>query len=311
MKQLPSQNWEGWLYKIGCPVWNCKHWVGEVYPQGTSSTSILAWYSRMFNTVEGNSTFYGLPSLATVKNWCEQTPEGFTFSMKFPREISHDCMLVRCDSALRKFMDVLTVLRDHDRLGPTFLQLGPSFSFQYWERLQHFTESLPKHLPWAVEVRHADWFDSGVHEETLDKHLGSLGIDRVLFDARPLFSRPGADVSEREAQRRKPDSPYRNTVTGKRPMLRLIGLNDATPVLPWWEEWASIIAGWIKAGLEPWIFTHAPDDTHAPKLARCLHALVREKMEVLNKDLVPPELPQIPVARKTNVSQLSLFDTMD
>ncbi len=114
----------------------------------------------------------------------------------------------------RSFPEVLQTLADGGRLGPTFLQLGPSFSSQYWERLKTFTERIPSQFPWAVEVRHGDWFDAGENEEKLNSQLQGRGIDRVLFDSRPLFSRPPLDASEKEAQQRKPRSPFRTTITG-------------------------------------------------------------------------------------------------
>jgi len=84
---------------------------------------------------------------------------------------------------------------------------------------------------------------------------------------------------------RKPKSPFRTTVTGRRPMVRLIGRNDAAEVTAYWEWWSEQIALWIRQGYEPWIFTHAPDDTFAPGLARILHELIRLQL---------PEMPALP-----------------
>ncbi len=48
---------------IGCPVWNCDGWGDVVFPAGTKRAAWLSWYTRMFNCVEGNSSFYAIPTV--------------------------------------------------------------------------------------------------------------------------------------------------------------------------------------------------------------------------------------------------------
>ena len=61
-----------WPIRLGCPVWGCRDWAGDVYPARTPRSRWLSWYSQTFNTVEGNSTFYAIPSiekLFTRRKW--------------------------------------------------------------------------------------------------------------------------------------------------------------------------------------------------------------------------------------------------
>jgi uncharacterized protein YecE (DUF72 family) len=250
----------------------------------------LRWYSRSFSTVEGNSTFYAVPNQATFEKWVDATPTSFQFCFKFPRRISHELKLMHCESELKEWLSRLEVLHQHGRLGPTFLQLAPSYSFAQFAHLCKFLKQLPEHWPWAVELRHRDWFDEGDCELQLTDFLMARGIDRVLFDSRPLNSEEASDDSERTSQSRKPKSPFRTAVTGKRPMLRLIGRNNAAEVVPYWESWSEQIATWIQAGLEPWVFTHAPDDAFAPGLARLFHDFVRIHL---------PATPALPTLSET------------
>ena len=274
---IPNQNprWDRWSYRIGCPVWGCRQWADEIYPAGTPAEDYLAWYSRVLPTVEGNSTFYGVPSKSTFEKWRDGAAETFQFCFKFPRKISHELKLLRCDAELDEWLDRLEVLHDAKRLGPTFLQLAPSFSFAYFAQLEAFLRRLPTDWPWAVEVRHQDWFDEADKESCLNDLLTELKIDRVIFDSRPLNSMSATDSTEAVSQTRKPKSPFRTTVTGKRPMVRLIGRNNAAEVTGYWEWWAEQIASWIRDGYQPWIFTHAPDDELCTGLARILHELIR------------------------------------
>jgi uncharacterized protein YecE (DUF72 family) len=281
----PLTVWDNWPYRIGCPVWACKHWGDQVYPAKTPSDQFLDWYSRCFPTVEGNSTFYSVPPIATFEKWCERSAPGFRFCFKFPRTISHDLQLVGCEEPLRQWLERLEILARHNRLGPTFLQLAPSFSPRQFDSLAQLITQLPREWPWAVEVRHRDWYEDASCEERLNALLHTHGIDRVLFDSRPLNALDASDAFESASQIRKPKLPLRSDVTGPRPMVRLIGRNQIAEVDLYWEEWADRLAQWIRDGLQPWIFTHAPDDTFAPTLVRSLHERLQQRI---------PSLPSLP-----------------
>jgi uncharacterized protein YecE (DUF72 family) len=155
---------------------------------------------------------------------------------------------------------------------------------------------------YAVEVRHRDYFDSAGTEAALDRLLTELGIDRVLFDSRPLYSAPPVTDAEKLSQTRKPRSPFRKTVTGRRPLVRIVGRDNVEQTLPWLMEWSGIVAGWIREGLEPYVFTHAPNDAFAPELAESFHFLLREQI---------PEIPPLPTwagrAEKPAPRQQMLF----
>lgn len=253
---------------LGCPVFQCDRWASRVYPPGVSKARWLHWYSRMFNTVEGNSTFYGLPSVETVKRWATETLPGFRFALKMPRAISHESRLVGCQGVLEQFIELARILKDAGRLGPSFLQLGPDFSSRYQGQLFRFLDRLPSDLPWAVEVRHQDWFDESTNEQRLDEELVDRQIDKVLFDSRALYQRPPDDEIEAVSQTRKPKTPLRRTVTSRHPFLRLIGRNRLELTERFIADWVHIVRGWIEQGLQPFIFTHAPNDEFAPAFAR-------------------------------------------
>lgn len=278
---------------LGCPVWNCQAWDGVVFPAGTKRPQWLSWYTRMFNCVEGNSSFYSIPQTEHVARWGAEAAEGFRFCFKFPREISHDHSLVNAQEPTRRFLAVIALLAKAERLGPTFLQLGPSFSADRYETLAAYLRGLPREFPWAVEVRHSSWFDAASNEQRLDELLTSLNIDRVIFDSRPLYQLPPEDDIERESQSRKPKSPLRKTVTGQYPMLRLIGRNRIELVDTYIDEWVPTLVEWIQSGLKPIVFTHAPDDAFAPALARRLWERLRVHLSHVTTPLpLPPAKPR-------------------
>ncbi|MGZ0169044.1 MAG: DUF72 domain-containing protein [Planctomycetales bacterium] len=298
---MPSMSETELQYRLGCPVWACPDWVGALFST-RDRKKWLGEYSSVFGTVEGNSTFYGLPAMDTVKRWANSSCDGFRFCLKFPKAISHDRRLIDAEVETGLFLDILKVLAAADRLGPSFLQLPPTFSAVEFDRLKSYLQALPTEFPYAVEVRHLDFFDQGPVEAALDEMLRDLKIDRVLFDSRPLFSKPPSDEAEEASQARKPRSPHRTTVTGSRPMLRLVGRNSVDDTMPWIKEWAVVIADWIKTGLEPYVFAHSPDEAFAPEFAARLHSELQGHLSSL------PSLATWPGRKPNDVPrQLSLF----
>lgn len=261
------------FYYLGCPIWANKDWVGSLFTKKARPTDFLPQYARVFNTVEGNNTFYGLPTQETVDRWVEEAPFGFKFAFKFPRAISHDRELSGVQSDVQRFFDLLSPLKD--RLGPCFLQLSPHFSSRSFDRLQRFLRALPYGFDYAVEVRHSDYFDQGRWERRLDQLLTDLEMNRVLLDSRPLFSKDAEDEATKRAHDRKPQVPARTTVTNRTPFVRFIGRNDVEECRPWLQEWAGHTARWIQQGMRPYIFIHTPNKVYSPEHARAFHGMVQ------------------------------------
>ncbi len=274
------------LLYLGCPVWASDSWNGRLFTSAARRRDWLAQYSAVFNTVEGNSTFYGLPSRETARRWVAETTEGFRFALKFPRSISHERLLLEADGPTKQFLEIVEILAEGNRLGPSFLQLSPTFDRQGWPDLQRYLQRLPRDFPYAVEVRHRDYFDNGEMEGRLNGVLTELGIDRVLLDSRPLFSAQPTTQCESISQNRKPRVPLRQTVTAGHPMVRLIGRDRVQQTLPWVDQWAKVVAQWLQAGLEPYFFAHTPDDLFAPDFARLFHN--RLQHDAANLSSLPP-----------------------
>lgn len=250
---------------LGLPVWNRADWTGELYPPGTPAAQRLAAYARIFNAVEGNTTFYATPPPTTVARWAEQTGPGFRFCFKLPRTITHDRMLVNASREAEAFLGVLEPLGS--RLGPVLVQLPPRFGPDRLPTLEDFLLALPPVTTVAVEVRHPGYFEGAAADE-LDAMLGELGVDRAILDTRGVHEAEGNDPALVKAHERKPRIPAPVVATARRPLLRYV----ANPELPANDErlraWAAQVAQWIDEGREPYVFMHVPNDFYAPKLAR-------------------------------------------
>jgi uncharacterized protein YecE (DUF72 family) len=267
---------------LGLPVWNRPDWAGELYPASTPAGERLAAYARIFNAVEGNTTFYATPPAATVERWLAQTGPGFRFCFKLPRAITHDRMLVNAARELEAFMAVLEPLAS--RLGPVLVQLPPRFAPRQLPVLEDFLLTLPPWAPYAVEVRHPGFF-AGAAEAELDAMLAELGVDRVILDARGVHEPFGAEGDDHEgaqrrsaaesddaalvqAHERKPVLPAPAIVTGPRPVLRYVANPDLPANDARLAAWIDEVVRWLEQGREPYLFMHVPNDFHAPQLAR-------------------------------------------
>lgn len=134
-------------------------WRGVFYPDSASPRQYLAHYSQVFDAVELDSTFYGAPRAGTVRQWAAQTPPGFRFCPKTPREITHEHGLDLGQGAGEAMAAFLDAVRGFgERLGPVLIQLPPSFGPAQRPGLETFLASLPHDLRYAVEFRHRAWF---------------------------------------------------------------------------------------------------------------------------------------------------------
>jgi uncharacterized protein YecE (DUF72 family) len=147
---------------IGTQGWNYDAWNGVFYPPGTSSSDRLELYSRVFDTVEIDSTFYAMPPAERFTSWYERTPAGFTFTVKLPRDITHDARLVNVDELLHEFCNRAAGLRE--KLGALLVQLPPDMSPRERPAVERFVGSLPRELEFAIEFRDAGWFDERTFE---------------------------------------------------------------------------------------------------------------------------------------------------
>jgi uncharacterized protein YecE (DUF72 family) len=143
--------------RIGCSGWSYNDWVGAFYPKETQPQDYLKLYSRVFDSVEVDSTFYRAPSAAMVQHWYSTTPTDFIFAPKIPKRITHDQHLENTESYLRHFSETLGQLRE--KLGPFVVQLPPSFkSPKHLKALERFIEGLDTKYKYAIEFRHESWF---------------------------------------------------------------------------------------------------------------------------------------------------------
>jgi uncharacterized protein YecE (DUF72 family) len=263
---------------LGCPIWAFKGWVGNFYPQGTRPAGYLREYARRLTTVEGNTTFYAVPSAATLQGWADETPESFRFCAKLPRLISHSGTLVEHTDQAMGFIETMSQLGP--RLGPMFLQLPPRYPPRLFADLKAFLEAWPPQVKLAVEVRHPDWFEPAYHE-ALNNMLSRHDMGRVVIDTRPIRDLQddpilAGSVYQRllQARQRKPHLPILPERTASFTFLRYIGHPQPDNNAAFIDEWAEHLAAWLGEGADAYVFCHCPAEVVDPWLCRQFHQRV-------------------------------------
>jgi uncharacterized protein YecE (DUF72 family) len=111
--------------------------------------------------VEVDSTFYRSPGRKLVEGWRDKTPDSFGFSLKVPKTITHDKVLVECRKELNEFLTAARVLEN--KLTCCLLQFGyfnrSAFASldDFLARLDPFLATWPRDVPLAVEIRNKNW----------------------------------------------------------------------------------------------------------------------------------------------------------
>jgi len=156
--------------RIGCSGWSYNDWVGPFYPTSTRPDEYLKLYSRIFDTVEIDSTFYRVPSAEMINQWYTNTPNQFLFCPKLPKRITHDLHLEDSTQYYDHFSKRMSALKE--KLGPFIIQLPPSFKYQkHLQQLTRFLNSLDHHHRYAVEFRNESWFNPEVEKLLRDNEI--------------------------------------------------------------------------------------------------------------------------------------------
>ena len=145
---------------VGTSGFFYKDWKGVFYPSELKTYRWLSYYSNIFNTVELNSTFYHLPKDKTVKGWIRRVPDGFVYSVKAYREITHQ-KLLKDTEGIYLLLHLLKPLEK--KLGVLLFQLPPGIKFDR-NLLLDFCKALPGHYRFSIEFRDESWFTEKTYD---------------------------------------------------------------------------------------------------------------------------------------------------
>jgi len=260
-------------FRLGCAIWAYREWIGEFFPVGSRASDFLSLYSRRFTTVEGNTTFYSIPDREIVQRWGTETPPGFQFCLKLPRDITHAGLLTPAIPNTIAFLERMQPLGT--RLGPFFAQLPPSYSPSQLDDLTNFLNAFPHDtFSLALEVRHRDWFKEP-YAPALNDRLQSLNIARVLLDTRPIYDCP--DDPQLYSERRKPQVPLQPLLTANFSLIRYISHPDLHMNQTYLQQWVEQVNTWLNQNIPLYFFVHCPVEQHSPGIARHFQHLLEQQ----------------------------------
>ncbi|HEX8313566.1 MAG TPA: DUF72 domain-containing protein [Flavisolibacter sp.] len=169
-------------WHIGCSGFSYKEWKEEFYPKGLAQSKWFSYYTEHFNTLELNVTFYRFPTLKSLQSWYDKAPDGFSFSAKVPRPITHYKKFVGTEGMMNDFYGTL---REglKEKLSCVLFQLPPSFTYSS-ERLESVIQHTDKSFQNVIEFRHESWWREDVRQ-ILSKHQISfcgVSFPKISFD---------------------------------------------------------------------------------------------------------------------------------
>ena len=282
--------------RIGASSWSFPDWRDVFYPLQTPADRQLHYYATKFNSVEINTSFYALPAPKILLRWLESVPAEFTFSLKAPREITHEKQLVNVERITGAYLDVVRSLGS--AAAPGLLQFPAAVSrSSAGRRLADFVDRLAgaaAEIPLSIEVRAIDLMTTAFARFLMERRIGFVVVERA--------GQPDTYTNwQAAAESAAPRLPLH---------IRLIG-QDRTP-LPddkmirrpqdeLLDRWARRIADVLLTGRDVFCYVHNPFEGHAPETVRRLRARVGTHLPL------PEWNPEIVGPTREDNGQLGLF----
>ena len=255
--------------KIGTSGYSYEDWRGAFYPSDLPANKMLEYYTRYFQTVELNATYYTIPKINTFQRLAEKTPAQFEFIVKVHQETTH--RRKENDKVIRQLLEAVKPLIDHNKLHG-FLAQFP-YSFKNNEENRRYlvqTKSLLGDHPMFVEFRNYTWLSSSLHDFLKENNIGYVNVDEP---------------------RLKGLLPKQDLVTNKIGYIRMHGRNEKD----WWDgqgsarydyeynepelkEWLIHISNILKKTFKSYIFFNNHPTGKAVKNAE-------QMMEILKSQL--------------------------
>ncbi|MBX9853337.1 MAG: DUF72 domain-containing protein [Cytophagaceae bacterium] len=154
---------------VGCSGYNYREWKGKFYPADLPQSKWLEYYTRHYNTIEINASFYKMPTEKGLQKWYNGVPEDFKFSIKANKIITHYRRFKNTEEQIKIFYEAAEKgLRD--KLSCVLFQFPPSFKYEP-EVLENIINQLSDEFTNVLEFRHASWWNEKVYSALKKKKI--------------------------------------------------------------------------------------------------------------------------------------------
>lgn len=246
---LSSKNKAATTVFVGCAKWGRKDWIGKIYPKGTKEGDFLSHYSKHFNCIELNATFYRIPTVSQTSGWKNKVDKNFKFCPKFTDQISHIKRLKDVQKQTDLFLEGISGFGEN--LGPVFLMPHPGMGPKTLEVHETFIQSIPKDIKLFVELRNPQWYSDEKAFKDVFAMLERNNVGSIITDASGRRDCVHMRLSTSEA------------------FIRFVGNGlhptDYTRV----DDWVQRIKTWIEKGIKTvYFFMHQHEEIHSPELGK-------------------------------------------
>jgi len=252
--------------RVGTSGYSYDDWREVFYPAKLQKTLMLEYYSRFFNSVEINASYYTIPPAAVFERFAEKTPPDFEFIVKTHQETTH--RRKENAGALAKLLVAVNPLAVSGKFKGFLAQFPYAFKNNESNRKYiRETKKLIGNCPLFVEFRHDSW-----NREPVARFLSDNDIGYVNVDEPPL----------------KGLLPVQELVTNNLGYIRFHGQNEKD----WWdgkgsarydysyqeselEGWLIHISSILKKAFKTYIFFNNHPGGKAVKNARQMIELIK------------------------------------
>lgn len=167
-----------WYY-IGTAGWSYADWVNVFYTgEQSQDYNWLEYYSKYFNCVEINTSYYTYVSPTLIGLWVSRVEgrDDFLFTLKLHQDFTHKRDYD--DEKIKKVRSQLEVLNYNGRLGGLLIQFPYSFILNKNSgiHLKKLVDTFGQ-FPCYVEFRHDSWFKDDIPER-----VAGLGVTLCSID---------------------------------------------------------------------------------------------------------------------------------
>ncbi|MEO8653857.1 MAG: DUF72 domain-containing protein [Ramlibacter sp.] len=212
--------------------------------------------ARLFSSIGLNGSFYSLQRPSSYRQWAQQTPPGFVFSVKGARYITHMLKLRNAQTALANFF-ASGLFELGYKLGPILWQFPPQVRF-HAEVFEAFFRSLPRTTTAAAAL--AQGRDQRMHGRESLVPLAARRLRHAVEVRHESFVDPTFIAMLRKyriawvvADTPRP-WPLFEDVTADFVYLRLHGateLYQSRYTSEQLDRWADFIRAWVQGGAPP------------------------------------------------------------
>lgn len=176
----------------GCSSFNESYWKGVFYPENLPRKEWFAYYCRHFNTYEFNGSFYKFPTDKSLAAWYDKAPEGFLFSVKMYKGVTHFKKFNDCH---KEVADFYAVCREQlrEKLACVLFQLPPSFGYSEGN-LERILQTLDFSFTNVVEFRNASWWRKKVYDAFREKNIVFCNVSYPKLPEEIIFTAPNGYV---------------------------------------------------------------------------------------------------------------------